>query len=469
MKKFFEKYDLIKVSGILVLASAILTWLVPTGYFSGSEMVVDEITRVGFADLCQYGLLGIYYFTVLVTFLLVLGGFYQVLSKRAGFQKLVKNIGEKLKGREIPAVLITMLIFAILGSLVTEYFPLIAFIPFIIAIFSYAKVDKISSFVATFGGLLVGTIGSTYSPKVVGQLTGTSGFSGAEDYLVIQAILFVISYLLLAAFTVLRMKKQKKNTKKNESYDRFELASVNSEEVAPKTWPYIIGIVLFIIVTVLAYLPWETWEVTIFADATEWVNKLAIFKVPIFSYIFTEFQAFGTWDIFQIQFVMIFITLLIHWFGKMTLSELLESYGEGFKKMGNTTIVLLFVYFVLIVNVMSPTIPVIVEWLANVKDGFNVLFASASALLASITGVEMQYVMSLAGSYYASTFQSAHSTLVVIYQCIWGLVSFFIPSSAILMIGLSYNGIPYKDWMKFIWKFLLIMLAVIVVIIIIVA
>ena len=53
MKKFFEKYDLIKLSGILILLSVVLTWVVPYGYYYGNEMYVEEITRVGLNNFFQ--------------------------------------------------------------------------------------------------------------------------------------------------------------------------------------------------------------------------------------------------------------------------------------------------------------------------------------------------------------------------------------------------------------------------------
>ena len=77
--------------------------------------------------------------------------------------------------------------------------------------------------------------------------------------------------------------------------------------------------------------------------------------------------------------------------------------------------------------------------------------------------------MSLSGTYYAAMFAGSTKVLAIIYQAMFGLVSFFAPSSAILMIGLSYLGIPYKDWMKYIWKFLVAMLLVIIIVLIIVA
>ena len=90
--KRFEKNDLFKITGLMVLLTAILTWLIPYGYFNGGELVTQEITRIGIFDFFTYGLLGLYYFTVLVTFLLVLCGFYQVLAKIPSYQRITTSI-----------------------------------------------------------------------------------------------------------------------------------------------------------------------------------------------------------------------------------------------------------------------------------------------------------------------------------------------------------------------------------------
>lgn len=468
MKKIFGKYDLIKVSGILVLLATFLTWLIPYGYFSGSEMVVEDITRVGLVNFMQYGLLGMYYFTVLITFLFVLGGFYEVLSKAAGYQKLVNGISRKLANHKVIVVIAVSLIFALLTSVSNEYFPLFVLIPFVITVLSKMKVDKISAFVATFGGMLVGTIGSTYSAKVVGYINSTLG-TETTTYLGIKILLFVLAFVLLSVFTVLRMNKIKKNAK-FEEYDKFEVTTKGKEEV--KSWPYAIIFGILFLVTVLAYFPWSTFEITLFTDITTWVNELALFDAPIISYFFGDFTEFGKWDIFTIQFVMLATTVLIHFVSKISWDEIFEAYGVGFKKMGYVVVVLLMVYFILELTVMFPVIPVLVDYICSLADEFNILGAMltfVASLVASIFGVEMQYVVSLAGNYLATTYASATNVIAIIIQSAFGLVSFIVPSSAILMVGLAYLDIPYKDWFKHIWKFLLAMLVAIIIIIIILA
>lgn len=459
MKRFFEKYDLIKVAGILVLLSVILTWLIPYGYFTGTEVVKEEITRVGLTNFMQYGLLGIYYFTVLVTFLIVLAGFYQILSRVSGYQTLVKNISKKLKGHETLFVVLTTVVLSALCSLTSEYFPLLVFIPFIISVMNRLKINKLAAFSATFGALLVGTIGSVYSQKVAGVLNEVFGAVSIWY----RVILFVVALGLMLLFILLNMKKNKSD-KAFEEYDKFEVESYKSGKSA-RVWPYVVCLCLLAVVIILAYLPWATWNVTAFANATKWVNNITIFGVPIFSYLIGTFVEFGSWDIFTIQFVLLFIILLIHWFGKVKFDEIIESFGEGFKKISYVLVVLLAVYAILIFSVMFPVIPVIVDWICGLAKGFNVLLASISAFITSLFGVEMQYVANLSGAYFATTYAEHVNALSIIFQSAFGLISFVAPSSAILMIGLAYMNIPYKDWIKYIWKFALAMLLAVIILI----
>ena len=469
MKKFFEKYDLLKVSGILVLVAVVMTWA-----FQGTDIIGEEVTRVGLSTFFIQGVLGtLSNFAVLIAFLFITGGFYQVLSKRAGYQKLVKTIGEKLKGFEIPVVLSIMLIFAILTSLMNEYFPLLALVPFFIAILSRLKVDKITAFTSTFGGMLIGAMGSTFSTKVVTPLTQYVGVK-VEDILTTQTIIFVITFVALGVFTIIRLVKAKKDKKdkKFEEYDLFieEVSEKKSKESKKvRMWPYATMMILLIVTVALAYLPWSTWKVEFFTELTKKVNEFTIFGQPIISYIIGTFVEFGSWEIYTTQNVMLIAILLIKIFGKVPLDEIFESFGKSFTKMGKTVLVMMMVYFIVEIAVLFPVIPGIAQWLAGLTEGFNAFTTSLGTFLTSLFGGEMEYVARLVGPVYTQIYTDIQPTLAIIFQSIFGFVSFFVPSSVILMMGLSYLDIKYKDWLKFIWKFLLVMLVAIVIIIAVIA
>ena len=60
MKKFFEKHDLFKLTGIFVLIAVLLTWLVSSSYFTAGTLSSNGFNRVGLFDLTTYGLLQIF-------------------------------------------------------------------------------------------------------------------------------------------------------------------------------------------------------------------------------------------------------------------------------------------------------------------------------------------------------------------------------------------------------------------------
>lgn len=464
MKKFAEKHDLVKIAGIMVLITVLLTWVIPQGYFSGSELISNDITRIGIFDFFTYGLLGMYYFTVLVTFLFVLGGFYQVLSKTGGYQKLTANMAKTFKGKEILFTLVVSFIIAAISAVTNEYILLIAAAPFFITIMKKMGLDKITAFVTTFGSILVGALGTVYSTKIVGA---SVQYLSVEYSTLLWAklLVFGLTYVIFNVFTVLHIVKHKP-TKDEEIVDMFEETDVTKKD---KVWPLVVILILAAIVAIMAYLPWEeVFGVTWFKTAKEVILKYEVFDSPIFGYILGNVKEFGAWDIFGIQIIMLIATLLVKWIYKINMNDFLTAFGEGFKKVGKMVILLLLTYLILEFTAMFPVIPTIVDWIISLSSKFNVLLTTISGLLTSAFTVEYSYTVNLIGTFLITKFADFTDQIALILQLTYGYVGFFIPSSAILLMGLSYLGISYKEWMKYIWKFLLIMLALIIILLVII-
>ncbi|MBQ3021492.1 MAG: hypothetical protein IJD92_04655 [Bacilli bacterium] len=459
MKKFFEKHDLIKISLIMILLTLVLTWAIPQGYFNAGELVESEITRIGIFDFFTYGLLGMYYFTVLVTFLFVLGGFYQFLSSIEAYQKLTSSIAKKIKGKEIIFSLVISYLLAVLASMVNEYYILIAFLPFIITILSKAKLDKISIFASTFGSLLVGVIGSIISSKIVGMNVTYFGLK-YSDNMIERIILFIIAFTVYSVFNALHISKSLKNTAKEEKVeDLFE--NSDSKDEKNSIIPIIIVGIIAIITVLLAYLPWkDVFQVEWFTNAYNWVTSVKVFNVPIFSYILGNVSEFGAWDIFGVQIVMLLSVLVLKLCYKKSFNDVIESFGTGFKKTSKLVVILLLAYIVLEFTVMYPVIPTIISKILG--STFNIATTTISGIITGLFTSEYQYTANILYSFFTTNYANDLNVVALILQSTFGLVSFVAPTSAILFIGLSYLDIPYKDWIKHIWKFLLIMLGAII-------
>ena len=534
MKKFFEKHDLVKIVFGMILLTAVLTWIVPQADFSTGELVKGEITRIGLFDFGTYGLLGMYYFTVLVMFIIVVGVFYQFLSKLNAYQELTDSLARKIKGKEIIFSLIVSFIFAALASIVNEYIVLFAFVPFIITLCSKAGMDKISSFVATFGAILVGVLGSTISTKVVGMNVNYFGLK-YTDFLLEKILFFVVIFVAYSVFNILYLRKNvKKATKKVEIAIKEEtvvkevtkttakkatakkapakkaatkktatkkatkaslakstdvkVVKVDKETIVEKTEtltedmfankvdgnkkciiPLIVVAVLTILTIILAYIPWVTvFEVDWFTNATNWLLKeVKLFDVPIFSYILGSVQEFGSWDLFGAQVVMLIAMFVLAICYRTGVNAIIESFTEGFKKVSKLIGILLLCYVVLEFAVMFPVIPTIIGEILGTK--FNVLTTGLAGIITNLFTVEYQYTANLVYSNFTALYANDMNVVSMILQYTFGFVSFFAPSSALLFVGLSYLDIPYKNWMKYIWKFLILALVAVIAIAFIIA
>lgn len=474
MRKFFEKHDLFKLAGIFLLIAVLLTWICSSAYYSEGKLITDEISRIGLFDISTYGLLGLYYFTVIFIFIFISAGFYKFLGSLDAYQKMTDNIAKIFKGKEKIFVALSTLIFAALAGIVNEYFVLLAFIPLAISILAKLKVDKITGLSATFGGVLVGIIGATYSTKIAGQLVTTMTLSYGFELLV-TIILFVIAYVLLNAFTFARMNKVAKDKKTEILIDPF--AVEDSEVVVAKetkktagkkakgkkvnTIPMVIILIIMLVITALAFISWEdAFTITIFTDAYNWIEQATLFDEPIFADILGTIYAFGKWDLFGAACLMFIATLLIKIVYRVPFDRVLEKYGEGFKKISKAVVVLLVIYAILEFTVIYPVIPGLVDKILGF--GTNIFTLFASGVLTSIFAVDFQYTASLVGSVFA-TFENTNVAGLAL-QGAYGIVSFIAPTSAILMLGLSMLDIKFSSWFKHIWKYVIAMIIVVLII-----
>ena len=66
--------------------------------------------------------------------------------------------------------------------------------------------------------------------------------------------------------------------------------------------------------------------------------------------------------------------------------------------------------------------------------------------------------------YMISGFSVYMNIVALIYLTMFGFVAFLAPTSILLVAGLTYTNVEYKNWLKYIWKFAVGMLLCLVVI-----
>lgn len=377
MKDFLKKLsknDIAKAIGAMILLAVILTWFIPYGYFSGSTFYEYGMSRIGLTDLTTLGYYSAYFAIDKVTFLLILGGFYGLLSKTSAYQKITTSIAKKLKGKEIISLIVTSVIIAGLTSISTTSFAILVFVPFIITVLSKMGLDRISAFVATFGSMLIGILGATFGTESLiafnNYYAGNLGTDVLGATLIIRSVILLVSLALFNFFTVLHAKKVlASKTVEEVKADRFEIEKNTDKKV--KILPLVIILSLVAIITLLGIINWSGgFGIEIFNEFHAWLTELTIGKdITIFAYILgNSALAFGSWDLFSVCTLLFIASIIVAIVCKVNFSDYLSSIGNGFIKIGKPVLVLIGVYAVFIAVYMTPIIPTITSKLLPVSE-----------------------------------------------------------------------------------------------------
>jgi len=456
-----QEHSLVKWISLFIFVSMALTWIFTYGYFNGAEFFDYGMNQQGITDIPNILYYAINFAVDKIIFLLALGAFYAVFSKCNGYKKLVTIIAEKFKGKEILFVLISSLLFTAMATLFTQSFISLVFVPFVVSIALSMNLDKLTAFCVTFGSLLIGTLGLTYGGE------GLYWFNyyvqaGITTGIIYRLIILAIAFILFNFFTILHVKKVLKDKKLNElSADPFKVENVDKKA---KVWPIIVLFAVLFVVIVLGYVGWEAnFGITCFKTFHEWllglkVGDFAVFKVILGTLAKDAF--FGNWNLFHASTLLVIISMLAALISRVKFDEFISAFGEGAKKMSKPLLLFVMIYMVMIAAYLSPFVPTIANMMFNGVEKFNPFLVSIPAFIANVFHTDFGFTGYVVATYFVSTFGANLEVVHTIFTTLYGFVGLFVPTSAILLIGLSYLDIDYKTWIKYIWIFVLAILVI---------
>lgn len=456
MKKKEKKYGLFKGMLLFIFVAILLTWLIPNGAFSSTGFQESALVRVGLNDLAWLIYYGMYFSIDKIMFLLVVGGLYGILTKTSAYERIVSGIAKKLCKHQGLSVVAFSTIIAILTSLLTQSFVVIIFIPFIISILNRMKLDKITILATTFGSMLVGVLGATYGTEglVYFNKYMTTESTTINSTILIRMGILLVGLVLFNFFTLTHMKKKEKN---NETTDMFP---VELEENAKKTSIFpiaIIGILTFVLV-ILGFINWNTnFGITVFDDFYKTLTEITIGDdFAIFnSLLGSNMGALGTWDLFSITAILLVFTIILGLCYRVKIDDFLSRFASGAKKMLKPILCVVAAFTLMVVVYMSPYVATILNKLLSLTKGFNLATMTLSALVANIFHTDLGYTAYIFASYLTTEYVDYINPIYVIFVSLYGLVQFFIPTSILLGVGLTTLDVKYRDWLKYIWRFVI--------------
>lgn len=471
-----KKNGLLKVILCSILLVLVLTFLIPgtdgTRHYLGIGSLVLNMIQ-SFA-----------YFTDPILLILLIGGFYGVLNKTGGYKKLLDSIAVKFKDNK-NFIIFVIVIFALISAFTGIYLPLLVFVPFVVSIILLMGYDKLVALSATIGAILVGLLGGLFNNFIdssYGTITTMELSLGLDAWsnLLYKVLLLVLAVGLLILYVLKHIKNVQEKKVKYDLKDDTDIliTEVKGSYKSIKTWPIIVVFSLMLVIMILGLVPWNSlFKIEAFNNFHTWLTGIAIPEFKLFGITFKEFPlfnnlisssfpAFGEWNstsfgnvgnqlmVMNLIIVLMVATILVC---RVKFNDAVEGFMEGVKKFIPTAILVSLAYVVLVSSFTNGFMATIIKWAMELVGGFNIIVVSLLTAIGSFFSVDFFY--SVAGVFTNITGYIEDTSVLplldVIYQAFYYLVMLVGPTSIVLIFGLSYLNVPYKEWLKYIWRFVL--------------
>lgn len=470
-----KKYDLLKVLGITLLIVALISWVIPAGYYSnGTFTSLKSTATIGLFDLFRLPVISIVTFIQYGLLFLTIGGFYGVLNKTGAYSKLVENLVSKIKNK-YAFLIFTIILFAVLTSLIGSINLLFVLVPFFVTILLKLGYSKITAFASTIGSLLVGQIGTTLGFGIWGYLKYIYGVE-MTDLILARAILLVIVvtlFIIVIKKTAAKEIIKPKNSKKKEDVKEVKIDVPLYKEKSTKksVMPLVvITIITFIVLLIGTYNLYIAFDNEFFTNISETVMSFKIGDYPLFSNLIGNVSELGFFSNYDIIVILLITATIIGWIYNLKLNDIFDGFKDGFKEMLKPALysMLACVVFTAFLNMANTIggdyIYTIINKFISGSEQFSLSGTIGSGLVAGFAYNDFYTMVGSLSEIFGLYDANIIPVIAFIFQTMYSIVMVIAPTSIFLLAGLSYLDIPYKDWVKYIWKFLLIVFGIVVLI-----
>jgi uncharacterized ion transporter superfamily protein YfcC len=430
---------LVIVFAILILVWG-LTWVVPAGAYErvlveGKQMLVpDSYTPasgqgVSFWRIFTSPVRGLTDAGNVMAFVLLIGGAFGVVTKTkaldAGLQALVRFAARR-PGAKSMLIAVLMFFFSLAGNTFGMAEEVLVFVLITIPLARDMGFDTITGVAIPFVGSAVGFAGAAFNPFTVGIAHGLSDltpFSGASFRSLVWLVFTLagIWFVLWHTKTISRQQSAVGNQSETTS---------TAEAIPELSWRHQIILILF--AGVLGLLVYGA-------------NSLG-------------------WYIEEIAGLFIGFGLVAGALVGMSPGAISRSFISGATDLLMAALVIGFSRAILVIAEEGQIIDTMLYHLANlvgdlpdylaaqsmfIVQGFINFFIPSGTGQAALTMPVMAPLSDLLGI--------NRQTAVLCYQLGDGIYNLIIPTSGVTMGILSLSGIPFKDWLKWIWKLILIL------------
>lgn len=471
----------------VILVCAMATWLIPGG--NPQTWQVFSALFEGFSQ--QAGI---------IAFVLIIGGaFWVVNSTKAVDEGIMKFISKARQLERFSLVRKTgvgnivmisvMLLFGLFGAVFGMSEETIAFVAVVIPLAKSLGYDEITGVCMVYVAAHVGFAGAMLNPFTIGIAQGMADlplFSGIEYRTLCWAVLMLItiSFVLIYASKV-----RKRRIAEGFAMDDKE-TSVTSEisvRAGARAWICFGAVSLILLLFSIFYAsdcvikigqssfetPWLMWVIDALFVIFSLVSlrsssSMYILNMLMFTIVFLVFGVMGYgWYLPEICALFMGLAVASGFSAGYSADNIAKEFIAGAKDIFSAALIIGFAAGIIVILENGEVIDTMLASMASALENsgrvgalgtmygiqtFINLFIPSASAKAAVTMPIMAPFSDMIGV--------SRQATVLAFQFGDGFTNMITPCSGVLMAVLSVAKIPYEKWVKWIWKFILLLIAV---------
>ena len=464
----------------VLLLCAVATWLVPGG--QPQTWQIFSALYEGFSQ--QAGI---------IAFVLIIGGaFWVVNSTKAVDDGIMKFIGKiqqlerfslvrKLGVGNIVITLV-MLLFGLFGAVFGMSEETIAFVAVVIPLARSLGYDDFVGVCMVYVAAHVGFAGAMLNPFTIGIAQGMAElplFSGIEY----RVFCWIVLMLIAIVFVLWYARKIRKPVHTVESISGNSVADAQPAGKV-RAWICYAALTLVLVLFSVFYAddciiklgqssfetPWPLWVATGLFAVTSFFSlrnsiRMFILNMLMFTIVFLVIGAMGYgWYLSEICALFMALAVCAGFSAGYSADKIAKEFIAGAKDIFSAALIIGFAAGIIVILKNGQVIDTMLASMASALEGtgrvgalgsmygiqtfINVFIPSASAKAAVTMPIMAPF---------SDMIEVSRQATVLAFQFGDGFTNMITPCSGVLMAVLSVAKIPYEKWVKWIWKFILLL------------
>lgn len=447
-----ERMSAFTIIFLLIIALALITLILPNAAFDEAGTIINGsgVVKAKISDVLLSPILGFGSAVDVCVFVLILGGFLQVVTKSGALENGIKVLVKKLKGNELVLIPILMIIFSIGGTTYGMLEETVGFYALLAFTMVAAGMDTIVASATVLLGAGSGVLGSTINPFA----TGAAVAALPEGMTVNQGIIIALGTVLwlvslgISIFFVMRYAKKVKADKgstflslqEQKKMEKFKEKDESKEVTLTgrqKATLWIFGITF--IVMIIGFIPWGEFGITFFDSWTGWLTGSAL----------------GGWYFNESAAWFFLMAIVIGIINGLSTNQIIDEFIAGARDILSVVLIVAVARGVYVLMSQTYLDNYIIYNVADMLKGTPVaLFTPCNYILHLVLSVLVPSSSGLATistpimAPLAAQLGYSVETTIMTFVAANGLVNLITPTCGAIMGGLALAKVNYTTWVK---------------------